>query len=83
MKEQVSLDRLAELQKYAQEQCQDPALLTASSVDRPGQIKELARTALGIHPQIGIDDIPQPGRTEVLIVMASIRDILAPNEGVA
>jgi hypothetical protein len=81
MNEKVSPDRLAELHKHAAEQCQDPDLLSANPIDHPNHIKALARSALGIHPMMEIDDIPQPEHTEVLIIMTSIRDNLYPKQG--
>lgn len=81
MKEQVSLERLAELQKHAAVQSQNPDLLAASLADRHNHIKSLARMSLGIPPQMEIGDIQQPERTELLIIMSGIRDNLYPKQG--
>ncbi len=78
MKEQVSLERLAELQKHIEQHSRDPDLLAARPVDLPNHISALARISLGIDPDTSIDNIKQPARTEALIIMTGIRDNLYP-----
>lgn len=74
---ETSVDQQTTIVKYIESVVQDPRLGEAAPYDRPTMIQGLSRVAMGLPPDIDINDVYPPElQAELLSVIGGVRDKL-------